>query len=162
MKHKILLYILLVLLPTLAFAHKFYVSIAEIDRKPESLQISIKLFTDDLELGLGKFYKEDLKIEAAIVDSLLEDYLSQRLKISVGDSLLTQTLIGKEVVYDVTWVYVELPYALPIKSLDVENLILLEYNEEQSNITNVKDQKGMVESYMYTPSRKIYTFTLNE
>jgi hypothetical protein len=162
MKHKILLYILLVLLPTLAFAHKFYVSIAEIDRKPESLQISIKLFTDDLELGLGKFYKEDLKIEAAIVDSLLEDYLSQRLKISVGDSLLTQTLIGKEVVHDVTWVYVELPYALPIKSLDVENLILLEYNEEQSNITNVKDQKGMVESYMYTPSRKIYTFTLNE
>jgi hypothetical protein len=162
MKHKILLYILLVLLPTLAFAHKFYVSIAEIDRKPESLQISIKLFTDDLELGLGKFYKEDLKIEAAIVDSLLEDYLSQRLKISVGDSLLTQTFIGKEVVYDVTWVYVELPYALPIKSLDVENLILLEYNEEQSNITNVKDQKGMVESYMYTPSRKTYTFTLNE
>jgi hypothetical protein len=162
MKQKTLLYILLALLPTLAFAHKFYVSIAEIDRKPESLQISIKLFTDDLELGLGKFYQEDLKIEAAIVDSLLEDYLSQKLKISVGDSLLTQTLIGKEVVYDVTWVYVELPYASAIKTLEIQNLILLDYNEEQSNITNIKDQQGMVESYMYTPSRKTYTFTLNE
>lgn len=162
MKFKTLIFSCLMALPVLAMAHKFYVSIAEGHRKPDSIQLSVKLFTDDLEAVIQKRFEEGFKIESESADSLLNIYIAEELRMFVADSTLQMKYVGREVQYDVVWVYVEFPYAKPIQNLKIENWLLFDYNEEQANIVNIKDRKGYLESYMFTTERKTHTFNLNE
>lgn len=133
--------------------HPFYVSICQIDHNPEakSLEITFKIFTDDLEKaleaqGTGKLYLGDPR-EAQEADRYLYNYLKNQVVIVVNEDTATFRYVGKEVELDVTWCYVEIPKVPEVKTITVTNRILLEIYEDQTNLVHVKAggrQKSML------------------
>lgn len=133
--------------------HPFYVSICQIDHNPEakSLELTFKIFTDDLEKaleaqGTGKLYLGDPR-EAQEADRYLYNYLKSQVVIVVNGDTAAFRYVGKEVEMDVTWCYVEIASVAEVKKIAVANRILLEIYEDQTNIVHVKvdgKQKSML------------------
>lgn len=156
MKKKLCIF-LLALCPAILWAHKFYVSLAEVHRAPSGLQMSLRVFTDDLEKVL------DRKITLNdTIDADIQAYLAEHMHWWVGDSLLEMQYLGKEVEYDVTYLYVEWPYAQAMNQVRLENTFLMDAFEEQSNIVNLKNRKQYVESHMFNAQKRVYQFQVDE
>lgn len=123
-------------------AHKFYLGLTEIrvDSKKQTMDISCKLFTDDLEDVLFKKYGKKINISTSSknkeVEALLFKYLSENLKITVGGKTQTMTFVGFETETDATWCYLE---TVPFNSkgkISITNTLLYDYFPEQSNMIN--------------------------
>ena len=124
-------------------AHRFYLSLTEIriDSKKQTMDVSCKLFTDDLEDALLKKYgkKFDLATstkskEAAVI---LNKYINENFKINIGGKLQTLTFVGFETETDATWCYLEtVPFTSKGK-INIYNSLLYDYLPEQSNMMNV-------------------------
>lgn len=133
--------------------HPFYVSICQIDHNPEakSLELTFKIFTDDLEKaleaqGTGKLYLGDPR-EAQDADRYLYNYLKNQVVIVVNGDTVAFRYVGKEVEMDVTWCYLEITQVTEVNKIAVTNRILLEIYEEQTNLVHVKaggQQKSML------------------
>ena len=98
-----------------SFYHKFYVSISEVNHNKETaaVEISMKIFTDDLEAALEEMTTQKLWIgdperELAATDSLLAIYFDKKLTISINEEEKEAIFIGKELEADVTWCYLEI------------------------------------------------------
>lgn len=143
---------ILLLIPLLAFTsltqnedkHKFYVSATDIEqsRTGDALQITIRMFTDDLEALLQERYNGDLILDEDNMpkqsDSYLSDYISKKLIIKINGIPAVLNFLGKEYQDDLTKCYAEIDGIDDIKSLSVQNKLLFDLFEEQQNIVHVK------------------------
>lgn len=128
-------------------SHPFYVSICEIDYKSEtkSLEISLRLFTDDLEItlqdwGSKKPYLGELnEIEGA--DSLLKKYISQALSIEIDDKKQRLNYLGKEVEQELTWIYLEADNIPDFDKIAISNRLLFQSFPNQTNLVHVKHRQ---------------------
>jgi len=125
------------------FAHKFYVSITELKHNAENaaIEISVKLFTDDLEAALEAGTTKKLWIgdarEAPETDSLLAAYFDRKFDVEVNGETQKPVFLGKELEADVTWCYLEIADIAIIKNLSIDNRLLTEISDEQKNIVHV-------------------------
>jgi len=129
--------------------HPFHVGLTEIVYQPQSntYQVSLKLFTDDLELALKEESGNivdllDGEIDTR-TDSLLFRYASTHFSISSNDLALDLRYVGSEKEYDVTWIYLESAEIPEINHLLVWNELLLEVFEDQSHIVHYSDSSGL-------------------
>jgi hypothetical protein len=136
--------LLLLSCPFWAFIHPFYFSLTQVDYNPstESLEITVKLFTDDIEQalevqGTGRLYLGSEK-EATETDRYLETYLKQHLEFVVNGAKMEYQYLGKEVELDVLWVYVEIMNVPAIKSVKVRNDLLHEMFDTQQNVVQFR------------------------
>lgn len=137
--------LLTVLLTTLSFtAHKFYVSITKVEFSPEesSLQIISKLFIDDIEDVLQARYNPSIVMsgenETAAVGEFLKEYVLQKLVVEINGEPVTLNYLGHEYDNDLVKTYIEVTGVSELKSISVENKMLMELFEEQQNIIHVK------------------------
>ena len=138
--------LLLLIFPFLAAtpAHKFYVSITKIEyvKEKESLQIITKIFTDDIEDALQQRYNAsillDRKQESETADEDVKKYMLQKLKIKVNGKPVQLNYIGKEYDTDMLIAYIEVVNVSELKSIEIENKILMEIFSEQQNIIHLK------------------------
>ncbi len=145
--------------------HPFHVSVCDIEHNQETktLEISARLFIDDLETGLKAFYKlESVDTyepeNPDELDSLIAGYLGKKLRISVDSKPVELEYLGSEVEGDARWCYIEVRGIEKVNSFEIENLILLESFEDQSNIVHVK-ANNKVKSYRLDIDKKKTTFT---
>lgn len=128
----------------LFFTHEFYISVTQIDHNPknESLEITVKMFTDDIENAIETFENVDLNLgdekEHESSTDFIQSYVIENLELSQGGKDIELNFIGKEVEMDVTWCYLEATNVKSISSLTVENNLLLNVLETQTNIVHVK------------------------
>jgi hypothetical protein len=122
--------------------HRFYLSLTEvrIDTKKQTLDVSCKLFTDDLEDLLVKKYGKKIDIATNTknkeVQTLLSKYVTENFKINIGGKLMTLNFVGFEAETDATWIYLE---TVPFKEkgkVNILNTLLYDYLPEQSNMIN--------------------------
>ncbi|KOY52592.1 DUF6702 family protein [Polaribacter dokdonensis] len=144
MKLKIHL-LLLVALPLLSFtAHKYYLSLTQINYKSEAkaVQIIINVFMDDIELALNKDYNIDLQLttkrELENNDIYFEKYLKNKLNFKVDGKAKNFNYLGKEYDGDLVFFYLEIENINEVKSIDVSNQLLLEHFPEQQNLIKSK------------------------
>jgi hypothetical protein len=138
--------LLLFILPFFSFvaAHKFYVSVTNIEHNTteKSLQITTRIFIDDFQKVMEERYdlKEELTTEKNTkeVEKFMEKYLKTKLKIWVNGEQKAYTFIGKEYEDDVTICYLEILNITSVTSLEVENRVLYELEEDQQNLVHVK------------------------
>ncbi len=152
--------------PTYAHSplHEYYVSVCEIAHNPntQSLEITFKIFTDDLETALKAQGADSLNIgtkkEHAKTDQYIFAYLQQQFSVRANKAAeaLALQFVGKELEEDVTWCYVEIT-DLPkekIASLQIENRLLMATFATQMNLVHVNYEqhkkslflhKGLVE-----------------
>lgn len=133
--------VLLLLIPLMAFTlHKYYISLTQIDYKAQekNLQITMRLFTDDVEKTLNANFKKDFKLdtpqELATTNQLITYYLNNHFKVIVNGKPLNIKFLGKEYENDLVYFYIEINDVATIKSIEIENTILMDEFEEQQNI----------------------------
>ena len=136
-------------------SHPFYVSICEMNYKSEteSLEISLRIFTDDLERtlqdwGTEKLYLGELN-ESPKTDSLLKKYILQVLSIEIEGETTSVEFIGKEVEQALTWVYLEAKNVPNFDKIMISNRMLFQSFPEQTNLIHV-NQRGKIKSLLLT------------
>ena len=145
---KITLLLLLFPLITGSADHKFYVSITKIEyvSESESLQIITQFFLDDIEEVLRKRYRPDVSLgttkETKEDVALLQDYILQKLKISVNGKPVALDYIGREYEIDMVKSFIEVSGVKEFHSIEVEFNALTELFSEQQNIIHLKTSES--------------------
>lgn len=148
------------LLPLLAFtAHKFYVSVTNVgySEKDDALQITSRLFIDDLEAVLMARYDLEAKLatedESESSDEYLEKYLRKKFKVEINGGGKSYELIGRKYDNDVCIFYIEVPNInFPtVKSIQIQNEMLTDLFDEQQNLVHFKI-KGKKKSFVLLKS----------
>lgn len=153
MKKLILLFIAVLTLSSFTAAHKFYVSVTDIEYNEEqkSLQIISHVFTDDMEALLKERYKKDLFLleegEHPEADDYLRRYFKDKLKINVNGKERDLKYLGKEYDKDQLLLYIEVENVEPFSQIAVENAVLTELFPDQKNIIKVEN-KGKIKSLL--------------
>ena len=123
--------------------HPFYISVTEINHnaKDKTLEISCKVFADDLEQILEKNYKTQLDISSAKdkgnFDRLLPDYMGRHLALSVDGKPVKLTYVGYEKDKESAYCYFQVDNISSLKKLNIINSILHDFNDTQINIIHV-------------------------
>jgi hypothetical protein len=124
--------------------HDFHSSLAEIhyNAKSKSLEISLRVFSDDLDVALTKDNNRTIRVDAtAAADPLLKQYLGKHFAFTDSKNARKPIVwVGKEIAVDVTWIYFEIPIAENLNGMRFENSILCELFEDQVNIVNLNYQ----------------------
>jgi len=161
-KKVVLPIMLLVVLASFGVLHKFYVSVTQIDynEKKSRVEISTRIFIDDLEKALDKKYNQKLnlvtKIEAKNAKELTEKYLLQKISVKINNQDQNIVFLGSEYEDDVLICYFKIDFSKKITTFEVFNNLLTEMYSEQQNIvhTNINNTK---KSFLLTQNDKIAT-----
>ncbi|MGI4022545.1 MAG: DUF6702 family protein [Janthinobacterium lividum] len=127
----------------LHFLHPFFVSVTEIKQNGtnHSLEISCKMFSDDLEKALEKQYHVQLDLikpaDKAQVNKLISDYVKKHLLIRADGKVLSLTYIGYEIQEDGAWSYFEVKGINAVKQINIHDDLLYEQHPEQINMMHV-------------------------
>lgn len=145
MRHTIFVFAALLLsLTSAAPAHKFHFSFTEINQNQQmnSLEITIRIFTDDLENILKSEEDPYIRLgderESPNANHLIENYLNEHFHLLINGQASQLRFLGKEVDYDITFCYLELPQVPPTNSMTIKNTILFESFEDQLNRVRVE------------------------
>lgn len=156
--------ILLLFLPLSIILHDFHITHTTLyyNSDLETMEITIKVSIEDLERSLEINNSEKLRIgtakEHVLVNEKIENYFFERLKIYTNNKKYNFNWIGKELhnnLHDI-YLYFEIPnfnkYG-EIKSIKLTNtifleteinqtnIVLVEYNNDNFNLTFTKDQE---------------------
>lgn len=136
--------------PLLSFAmHKYYVSFTKIEysEKSNSLQVIMRVFTDDLQNGLDRQFsiKTELDTDKELqnTNQYISKYIEDKFLVSVNGKATITTYIGKKYDVDETKLYIEIENIAKIESIEIQNKILMELFEDQQNIIklNINNKK---------------------
>ncbi|WP_264565462.1 DUF6702 family protein [Flavobacterium sp. N3904] len=137
--------------------HKFYMAIYQINYAPEKkmLQITARIFLDDLNKALEKKYKKKLFIggdketEEGLI--LLKKYLAENFSLKVNGQTKTMNFLSKEIDGDVLVCYLNVKEISKITSLEINNSVLIDWISEQQNIVHIT-AFGIKNSFLFTDS----------
>jgi hypothetical protein len=133
--------------------HPIYLTFAEIDYKEErsALEISIKIFADDLEKVLSAQEKEVVEIgtdrEHPKADDLIQAYLEKHFSIAVDGKKVKYDYLGKEMgegrdIFEM-YVFIEATNVKAFKEMTVSNSILIEEHSSQLNFAACLTDEGV-------------------
>ena len=145
--YRFIKYLWLLVLPLFAFSvHEYYISLTKVEFVPEqkAVQVTMKLFIDDLERALENRNEVTLKLATELedkrADAFLERYLVQKFQVWINQREMHYAYLGKEYENDVVYLYLEIENVEEIRSIEVRNAILVE--EFPSQLNYVKVQVG--------------------
>ena len=142
MKKIFFLFFLLVSDPIFAsLNHPFHTSVTEIvfNEKDQLWEISIRLFQDDLEVGLSAFQGKKFQFLPNVdVDEILAKFVKTHVGFQVNRKLQTPyRYIGFEPQKDVVWIYLEIPTTQDLKGVYFQNSLLVDVFPDQTNLVHV-------------------------
>jgi len=132
--------------------HPIHVSVSEINysEKDKALQITSRIFIDDLELAVRTQRKEpELDITAPknglTTEQLVKDYVNAHFKVKLDGKPAKFNFLAVET-EDIAFVcYIEIENVKKVKTLEVYNDVITETHEDQSNLVHVT-YKGPLKS----------------
>lgn len=132
----------LLFLPWSSQVHEFHSSIAEAEYKKESnsLQVSLRVFTDDFNLALknqtGEDFNEEFQSEEAF--KAIQSYLIRHFAlVSTNKEVRVPEYVGSEMYIDATWLYFEIFDVENPSAYQVYNKVLISEFEDQTNVVNI-------------------------
>jgi len=155
---KNLILILSVLLSVNSFAHKFYISIADMEYKAskKSIDVTLKVTAHDFELILNRKFNTEIHLEEVAdtseVGMYCQAYLRNNFRVMSNDQKLEQKYIGKEVTNreDLYFYFSFVNVGNPAHIKVVSNL-LSSVSDLQQNIVHYK-YKNQTKSVTLLPS----------
>lgn len=123
--------------------HKYYLSLTEVHVNTEkhTLDVSSKLFIDDLETELNKISGKKVDLTASgktkETEKLLFNYLQNNFRINVGGKLQQLEYVGYEIENDAVWCYLEVAEFKGKGTVSILNTLLYDGFPEQTNLINV-------------------------
>jgi hypothetical protein len=124
--------------------HPIHLSVTEINysEKDKTLQISTRMFIDDLELSIQKELKDDAldiikPANGKTTDQIVSAYLQKHLKVKVDGKPQPLKYLGSEVEGLAIICYIETPTVKKLKTVEVTNDVIMETHSDQSNLVHV-------------------------
>jgi len=159
-KVKFLFVFAVLMLLTSLTVHKFYVSVTEVAyaESKNRIEITTRIFIDDLEKGLEKKYNKKINLatkeEIPEAKEFIKGYLNQRVQANVNNKTAEVVFLGAEVENDVLICYLKIDFSEKITTFELFNNVLTEIYADQQNLihTNINNTKR---SFLLTKSEKI-------
>ena len=154
----------IVLLFSGAAHHPIYVSVTEIEHnaKENTLEISCKIFTGDLEAMLRKNSKIKVDLLAPTdkkaMEALVNSYIQQHLKLNVNEKPVKLLFIGYEQNEETIQSYFQVDEVKSIKSMEITDNILYEYQSEQISIIHVIINGKRMSTKLNNPEERFNPF----
>lgn len=126
------------------FLHPFHVSVIELEYNADekAMQLSERVFLDDLEESLNENYNVRIDImkpnDKNLRDSLIKDYIVKNLRITINGKIKSPNYLGHEIEKDAIWCYIEYYGVKKIKQLGVRNTLFFDKFDDQNNLVHVK------------------------
>lgn len=126
-----------------AWLHPMHVSVTEIemDEKEKRLEIMMRVFIDDLETTLRQHFRQPeldvLEPKAQSLDVLMQAYLKARFQISLDGKPQVIKYLGNERDHEAFVFYIEVEKVKKWKTIQVQNSIITEIYDDQSNLVHV-------------------------
>jgi hypothetical protein len=123
--------------------HKFYFSNTLVEQNPRTgtLEITIKLFTDDLERALQQDGHPDIRLDGNQGNeesSAIRSYLEKHFQLKFQSRPTSLIYVGQEVEADLTICYFELAQLPEFNFIEVKNNLLIEIFPDQKNVIDIR------------------------
>lgn len=141
--------------------HPFYLGVIDIkhDVKQHALNVSVKLFINDIEDALKKTSNRSIDLlnpkNKAEMEAELFSYVKKRLSITVDNKATTLDFIGYEREEEAIWVYIEIKKVNQPKNLKVDTRLLYDFIPQQSNIVHAEINGVKKNSKVTNPDSKV-------
>lgn len=136
----------------LIFLHPIHLSVSEINynEKDKALQITSRIFLDDLELSIRNQRKHpDLDLlepgPGLTTEQLISEYVIKRFSVKLDGKVQKLNFLGFEREDPAVICYIEIENVKKFKTIEVKNEIIMETHDDQSNLIHVT-YKGPVKS----------------
>jgi len=122
--------------------HPFHVSVTEVTylQDAKALQVTQRIFYDDLEKGIQEANNNDGYRLTIPLDLLAKEYLINQTSVSAGGK--KAELLGAEEDKDLVWVYFEIENLAPISEINIESTLLTRTFDDQENLLHFKLPSG--------------------
>lgn len=148
---RIFLFLVILIAMTSMTAHKFYVSVNQIDFVPKkkALEITSRIFIDDIDLALEKKYGKKYYLgtpkETSESIDFLKKYLKEKFTMKVNGQQKEIIFLGKEIEDNVLICYLTIKNVEKVTSLEIKNTILMElYDQQHIFHTNILGDKKSI------------------
>ncbi len=122
--------------------HDFHTSLTQMqyNAKERMFEISVRVFTDDLERALSQESGHKIQLNASDTPNpLIEKYIRKHFALSTSPNAhKPYTYVGQEPEVDAYWLYLELPYTEPFKEATLRQDVLMEMFDDQVNLVNLQ------------------------
>jgi hypothetical protein len=157
-----LILILLISFWQLAYtSHPFHASITECNYNDETkgLEITLRLFTDDLSQAIDMEISEGDKISDDL-NAKIKEYLLSNFSLTTkeGQALAIQ-YIGLERDFDISFAYFEIESFPLLSEYQISQTVFFDQFNDQTNILNLKIRKNTFSDY-FTPSKITKTYSV--
>lgn len=148
------------------FLHPIHLSVSEINysEKDKALQITSRIFLDDLELSIRNQRKQpDLDLlepgPGLTTEQLISEYVIKHFSVKLDGKIQKLNFLGFEREDPAVICYIEIVNVKKFKTIDVKNEVIMETHDDQSNLIHVT-YKGPVKSLrlMRSKSSDVLTF----
>lgn len=127
--------------------HPIHLTLSEVvyEEKTKSIQITHKIFMDDLEQHIEESLKAkgkevNLRLgtpqEHPEADRFLADYLATHFKLLINGKEYKTNFLGKEYEDVAAWLYVEINNVPKPKTVDLTDSFLMDLYADQNNLVN--------------------------
>jgi hypothetical protein len=123
--------------------HPIHVSVTEIlyDEKEKELEMTVRVFSDDLETALRKSLNDAeldiLNPKGRTVDQIMEEYFNAHFSVKLDNRAQVKHYLGHEIDGEAFVFYIQVSKVKKWKTMYVLNDILIDQFEDQSNLVHV-------------------------
>lgn len=123
----------------------------EYNESESSLEITIHIYIDDLEIALSEKGHQDLRLctldENELSNQFISEYINDKMKLYLDQEPIDIIFLGKEESDDLqaVWCYIEVPISYIPEVFKVELDFFNELYDDQKNVLRIefdKDHKG--------------------
>ncbi len=120
--------------------HDIHVSICDIKDKSDKgkVELSVKIFYDDLLNAVGLKVGEELPENYTSADELIIEFISRNIKVSINGEEKEMKYIESISYPPAVWTTMEIDHQSTINDITIENTILLNLFDDQTNMVNIK------------------------
>lgn len=131
--------------------------------KTKTFEISIRMFTDDLENALSRESGQKIHLSANDKhDPLIEKYVRAHFAYTTPDQQRKAIeYVGHEIEADANWIYIEMPFAEAFRGGQLQQDVLMELFDDQVNMVNIQyfDQK---KTFVFRKNQPLQTVLLGK
>ncbi len=123
--------------------HDIHISVCDINenRGTDGLELTFKIFYDDLLKAVGLEMGEELPEEYGNADTLIHRYIEDHFKLKINGEHVRLQYVESVSSPPAVWTTMSISYNEPIRSIYVRNDILTELYDDQRNLVNLRIDK---------------------
>lgn len=120
--------------------HDVHVSVLEVTSDEDAIDVSIRIFVDDLLGVFGLVPGEELPEKYSSADELIKSYLKDHLKIKLDGKKQELTYIESNAVMPAVWIDLRIDQVniSSLSTIEIHNSVLLREFKDQLNMVNVR------------------------